>query len=225
MTTNEAAIPLSEHNRFLLAIHNAMRVDSKRLVAAVADLDRGDISAANALGRAFGVIVELIHDHHWTEDDAMYPFLVERVDGFEADLVGLEEDHIELDALMARIAARFRLLGHTQNGKLRDETFGHLVDEVDQFRAHVTSHLQREEDIVLGVIDAFSEADQKALHRQETKNATLRHIRLAVPWVLSNTTGDEAVQLRAAAPKLLGAISDHVWDKSFQKILEPLYRY
>jgi hemerythrin-like domain-containing protein len=222
---NDDTIPLSEHNRFLLAIHNAMRADSQRLIAAVADLDHGDAAAANALGRAFGVIVELIHDHHWTEDDAMYPFLIERVNGFEEDVVSLEEDHIELDSLMARIAARFRLLGHTLNDKLQTQTRGHLIEDVGAFQEHVVSHLQREEDVVLGAIDAFSQADQKALHRQESKHATLRHVRLAVPWALSNTTGEEAKQLRAAAPKLLSTISDHVWDKSFQRILEPLYRY
>lgn len=222
---SEDAIPLSEHNRFLLAVHNAMRADSKRLVAAVADVDSGDAVATNALGRAFGIVVGLIHDHHWTEDDAMYPFLLERVDGFEADLVNLEEDHIELDALMARIAARFRLLGHTLNGTLRAETHHRLVAEVSGFHDHVMSHLKREEDIVLGVIDAFSDADQKALHRQESKMATYRHLRTAVPWVLANTSGEQEAELRAAAPRLLSTISDHVWDKSFQKIMEPLYRY
>jgi hemerythrin-like domain-containing protein len=224
-TSQDDVIPLSEHNRLLLAVHNAMRADGNRLVAAIADLDRSDARSATALGRAFGAIIELIHDHHWTEDDAMYPFLVERVDGFEIHLVELEEDHINLDASMARIAARFRLLGHTLNDTLQAETHRHLVDEANSFRDYLTSHLQREEAIVFGLVDAFSEPEQSALHRQESKLATYRHIRMAVPWVLANATPDEETELRAQAPRLLGAIADHVWDKSFQKIVEPLYRY
>lgn len=42
----------------------------------------------------------------------MYPFLLERVSTFEGDAIRLENDHVELDAAMARISARFRLLAH-----------------------------------------------------------------------------------------------------------------
>jgi Hemerythrin HHE cation binding domain len=72
-------IPISEHNRVLMAMHKAMRADSQRLIAAAAALPDGDTGAAAALGRAFAAIVGLIHDHHWTEDDVMYPFLLDRV--------------------------------------------------------------------------------------------------------------------------------------------------
>jgi hypothetical protein len=105
-------IPISEHSRVLMAMHKAMRADSQRLIAAAAALPDGDTGAAAALGRAFAAIVGLIHDHHWTEDDVMYPFLLERVPTFESDAIRLEDDHVELDAAMARINARFRLLAH-----------------------------------------------------------------------------------------------------------------
>jgi hypothetical protein len=94
-----------------MAMHKAMRADSQRLGAAAAALPDGDTGAAAALGRAFAAIVGLIHDHHWTEDDVMYPFLLDRVRTFEHDAIQLENDHVELDAAMARINARFRRFG------------------------------------------------------------------------------------------------------------------
>ena len=72
-------IPISEHSRMLLAIHKAMRADRQRLIAAAAALPDSD-GAAAALGRAFAALVSLIHDHHWTEDDVIYPFLMARVE-------------------------------------------------------------------------------------------------------------------------------------------------
>jgi Hemerythrin HHE cation binding domain len=82
-------IPISEHSRVLIAMHKAMRADSQRLIRAVDTLPDGDIQHAAALGRAFAAIAGLIHDHHWTEDDVMYPFLLERVRTFEDDALRL----------------------------------------------------------------------------------------------------------------------------------------
>jgi Hemerythrin HHE cation binding domain len=120
-------VPISEHSRVLIAMHKAMRADSQRLISAVDTLPDGDIQHAAALGRAFGAIVGLIHDHHWTEDDVMYPFLLERMPGFEGDAIRLEDDHVELDAAMARINARFRLLAHQLSARLWQDTRGHRL--------------------------------------------------------------------------------------------------
>ena len=98
-----AAVPISEHSHVLLALHKAMRSDSQRLIDAVGRLPDGETEQAGALGRAFGAVAGLIHDHHWTEDDVMYPFLLPRVEGFENDVIRLENDHVELDAAMAVI--------------------------------------------------------------------------------------------------------------------------
>ena len=57
-------IPISEHSRVLIAMHKAMRTDSQRLIRAVDALPAGDTHQAAALGRTFGAIVGLIHDHH-----------------------------------------------------------------------------------------------------------------------------------------------------------------
>jgi hypothetical protein len=119
-------IPTSEHSRVLIAMHKAMRVDSKRLITAVDAMPAGDIQHAAALGRAFAAIVGLIHDDHWTEDDVMYPFLLERVRTFEGDAIRLENDHVELDAAMARINARFRLLAHQLSARPWQDTIASL---------------------------------------------------------------------------------------------------
>src|ERR1044072_8450231 len=77
--SNAPPVPISEHSRVLIAMHKAMRADSLRLLGAAKALPGGDTESAAALARAFAAIVGLIHDHHWTEDDVMYPFLLDRV--------------------------------------------------------------------------------------------------------------------------------------------------
>jgi hemerythrin-like domain-containing protein len=217
-------VPISEHNRVLLAVHKAMRADGTRLRRAVADMPEGDTEQAAALGRAFGEISSLVHDHHWTEDDVMYPFLMERVPSFEADAIRLENDHIDLDAAMARIGARLRLLSHPLSVNLWRDTRDHLVDEATAFDDVLVAHLDREEAVVLPAVDALmSAAEQRTLHKQEAKLATYRHMRMAVPWVLANATPEEAADLRAGAPRLLGVVQDHVWAHHFDRVMAPLY--
>jgi hemerythrin-like domain-containing protein len=218
-------IPTSEHSRVLIAMHKAMRADSQRLIRAVDALPAGDTQQAEALGRAFAAIVGLIHDHHWTEDDVMYPFLLERVPTFESDAIRLEDDHVELDAAMARINARFRLLAHQVSSRLWQDTRGHLLEEAATFDRVLADHLDREEAVVVPPFESLlSEADQHTLQKEEAKLSTYRHMRLAVPWVLANATPDEEASLRATAPRLLGVIQDRVWEPRFARLMAPLYQ-
>jgi hemerythrin-like domain-containing protein len=217
-------IPISEHSRVLMAMHKAMRADSQRLIAAAAALPDGDTGAAAALGRAFAAIVGLIHDHHWTEDDVMYPFLLDRVRTFEHDAIRLENDHVELDAAIARINARFRLLAHQLSAALWQDTRSHLLDEAAAFNRVLVDHLDREEDLVIPPFESMiSEAEQHTLQKEEATLATYRHMRLAVPWVLANATPEEEKYLRTTAPRLLGVIQDRVWEPQFVRLMEPLY--
>jgi hemerythrin-like domain-containing protein len=217
-------VPISEHSRVLIAMHKAMRADSQRLISAVDTLPAGDTQHAAALGRAFAAIVRLIHDHHWTEDDVMYPFLLERVRTFERDALRLEDDHVELDAAMARINARFRLLAHQVSARLWQDTRGHLLDEAAAFDRVLVDHLDREEAVVVPPFESMlSEAEQHLLHKEEFKLTTYRHMRMAVPWVLANATPEEAANLRAIAPRLLGVIQDRVWEPRFARLMAPLY--
>ena len=100
-----ATITLSEHSRLLIASHRAMRADGRRLITATHRLQDRRPSDALALGRAFAEIVTLIDDHHWSEDDVLYPFLATRLPHFNHDAVQLEQDHVNLDAAMARVTA------------------------------------------------------------------------------------------------------------------------
>jgi hemerythrin-like domain-containing protein len=222
--SNAPPVPISEHSRVLIAMHKAMRADSLRLTTAAEALPGGDTERAAALGHAFAAIVGLIHDHHWTEDDVMYPFLLERVSTFEGDAIRLENDHVELDAAMARINARFRLLAHQLSARLWQDTRSHLLDEAAAFNQVLVDHLDREEAVVVPPFESMlSEADQHTLQKEESKLATYRHMRMAVPWVLANTTPEEEANLRAAAPRLLGVIQDRVWEPRFVRLMAPLY--
>ena len=60
-------------------------------------------------------------------------------------------------------------------------------------------------------------------HAASTPKAMRGHMRMAVPWVLANATPEEEAELRATAPRLLGVIQDHLWDRRFMQVMAPLY--
>lgn len=223
-TTTTPAIPISEQSLVLIAMHRAMRAEGQRLIRTVAALASGDTERAQAVGRAFGAVVGLIHDHHWTEDDVMYPFLLRRVPSFEADAIRLEDDHVELDAAMARVNARFRLLAHQLNPALWNDTRSHLVDEARTFNEVLVGHLDREESAVVPALESsLSDADRAALQKEESKLTTYRHMKMAVPWVLANSSPEQEAELRRTAPRLLGVIQDRLWEPRFAGLMAPLY--
>jgi hypothetical protein len=226
LLTNPAeSTPISEHSLMLLGAHRAMRADARRLAIALDDLPDRPPEDALALGSAFAELVTLIHDHHWAEDDVIYPFLIERVHGFEHDAGRLEHDHIELDAAMARLSAGLRMLAHQRTPTLRYDTHRHLIDGAAAFAEILVSHLDREEDLVVPAFESvLSAADQRALSKQESKRATYRHVSMAVPWVLANATPGEAAALRAAAPRVLSILHGLAWKQRFARVMTPLYR-
>jgi hypothetical protein len=123
-----------------------------------------------------------------------------REPGFESDTLRLENDHVELDAAMARINARFRLLAHQLSARLWQDTRGHLLEEAAALDRVLVDHLDRKEAVVVPPFESLlSEADQHALQKEEAKLSTYRHMRMALPWVLTNATPEEEASLRATA--------------------------
>lgn len=219
----DVPIPVQEHNRLLLEIHKAMRVDSERLISAVTTIATGDTHRAAELGRTFAVIVNLIHRHHWTEDDVLYPFLIDRVPGFEAEAVRLEDDHVELDAVMARVNARFRLVAHPLSRGVWQDTYEHLARDVTLLRDVLAAHLEREEAVVIPAVEGVAAADALTLSEAAMKHTNLREMSQSVPWIMAHLTAEEEAELRASAPKLLAVLHDHVWERRFRHLMEPLY--
>src|SRR4051794_16446563 len=87
-----------------MAIHDAMRRDAIRLVAAS---ERHPVSVPAATGARFGawwsrVETAIVH-HHQAEDGVVWPDLVARRPAFAAHLAELEADHHELDGAMAAV--------------------------------------------------------------------------------------------------------------------------
>ena len=126
---------------------------------------------------------------------------------------------------MARVTAGLRLLGRAATPTIRHDTQQRLHDDARAFNDILTDHLDREEAIIVPAFEStISTSEQRTLEAAESKLATYRHIRMAVPWVLANTTPDEATELRRTAPRLVGVIHDHLWKRRFQRVMDPLYR-
>jgi hypothetical protein len=216
-------VPISEHSRVLIAMHKAMRADAQRLIAAASALPNGDPHRSRTRSR--------LRRHRRSDPRPPLdrrrrhvPVPAGPGEQLRARRDPARNDHVELDAAMARINARFRLLAHQLSAPLWQDTRSHLLDEATAFNRVLVDHLDREEDAVIPPLESMiSEAEQHTLQKEEAKLATYRHMRLAVPWVLANATPEEEEQLRTTAPRLLGVIQDRVWEPRFVRLMAPLY--
>jgi Hemerythrin HHE cation binding domain len=93
-------VPISDHSRVLIAMHKAMRADSRRLITAVDALPAGDTQQAAALGRAFALLEEaaafdrVLVDHLDREEAVVVPPFESLLS--EADQHALQKEEAKL---------------------------------------------------------------------------------------------------------------------------------
>ena len=80
-----------------LGAHVALRRDADALVAAVNTLEPADYVAAGRLADAFAVTVQMLHEHHETEDELIFPELIERAPAFAGVVMTLSLEHVDVD--------------------------------------------------------------------------------------------------------------------------------
>ncbi len=206
-------------------IHRAIRADVARLETTLGLLEPGDRAAARAVHEAFGWTSALIESHHLSEDEVMWPFLARRTPDFESRVCQLEDDHVELDAALARVRAGLRLLARGSIDALSAATRRRLLEDTARLDALLRDHLDREAHLVFPPFESSaSPRESAALEAAVMKHAGLRRVSMVLPWVLANAPVAQQRSIRSAAPAPLVAAHDLLWRRRFARRMAPLYR-
>lgn len=147
----------AEKTRHWLGAHQMFRQLAERVrLDAEACLDR-DLSPethAERLMQYGGALVGNLHGHHGWEDRSYFPELSAADPRFDAGLAVLEQDHVDLDKVLAeftRHANRVLQLSHLDPPQAREE-----VAQVQGTSAVIEAFLQRhlgdEEDLAVPII-------------------------------------------------------------------------
>jgi hypothetical protein len=168
----------------MFVAHHAFRRDLDRFAAAARNTPVNDGEAWAALTGRWARFGEVLHHHHTTEDTAIWPPLLERVDeagdaGARVTLEEMEAEHELIDPLLAGCAAGFASMAAAPVA----ENKGPLADLVVATRDSLAQHLAHEEGEALPILQRHMTADGWArAERVAGSGTSMRALGFLVPW-------------------------------------------
>ena len=172
MTTTS---PTNPGWRIQLAIHRAVRRDSGRLAAALAD----DAVISDAVRAYWSVTASQLHHHHEFEDTVVWPLLGQRLGG-------------RVDALLARNVQEHEIMASAMDEfdvalATTDATAARVA--LVRMQEAIESHLAHEEADVLPLIPEGFTAEDLAFFQAEDAKTNAPDVFL--PWMLDDAPDED----------------------------------
>jgi hypothetical protein len=148
MSAVQADRPLTD-TREMLVVHSLFRRELRFAGGLVRQVPAGDTGRAAAVAAHLELVESVLHHHHTSEDDLLWPKLLTRVAAELAPVVELmEAQHQQVDGLLERIGT-LRPAWASAPTATTGEELGGLYD---QLYAGLAEHLDAEETRVLPLV-------------------------------------------------------------------------
>ena len=191
----------------MYAIHDALRRDVARLLAAADDTT----FPAEVLRRRWATTADQLHHHHTGEDLGIWPLLRPHLDGdptARRQLDGMRAQHGEIDAAVAMVGQA--LAADPPNGSPALRRFAGLVER----------HLADEERDALPLISRFITAAQwKAFENGQKRALGLAGAARFFPWVLDDASPSQRSAVLALLPGPLRLLLRARWEPRYRRSL------
>jgi hemerythrin-like domain-containing protein len=182
-------------------IHQALRVDADRLVAATSDLNSAEVERIASLRLFFDEYRGQLCLHHTHEDDLFFPALQAVVDESRGPIAELMAQHGTLDSDLQAIADGLASLDSLSSDFAAEQA--DVVSNMIGMARHLDAHLAMEEEALLPLMaSAVPRATYKQLEAQARKLTPRRRARFLIPWIVGHATPDQRRDLFKSAPPL-----------------------
>jgi len=122
-------------------IHRIFRRQFAEVQALVQEVPAADARRVGAVADHLGFLLDGLHMHHTTEDDLIWPKLLDRA-GLDAPLVKrMEEQHQQIDASVGQVRAAMS----AWRSDPTPATSSALADRIGEFMVVLETHLGEEE--------------------------------------------------------------------------------
>ena len=189
---------------FVTLIHQALRADAERLVAATSALQAGDTQRLTGLRGFFDEYRGQLCLHHGHEDELFFPALQAVVEESQAPIAELARQHGTLESDLQAVGDGLASLD-TASG---DFAAAHtdVASSMTEMAKHLDAHLAVEEETVLPIMaSAVPHASHKQLEDQARKLTPRRRAQFLIPWIVGHATPDQRRELFRSAPPLRAA--------------------
>lgn len=189
--THVAEGPLDLNGMYLA--HHAFRRDLASFAAAAAGTPVDAADVWRALAVRWERFSHILHHHHTTEDDVLWPQLLELVDAEgdaegRATLEAMEAEHDLIDPLLAACADGFA----TMVARPAEETRRRLADTAARARDVLADHLRHEETGALPIVQRLLSVEGwERVEKAAGSGSGLGRILFLVPWVADGLSPEQ----------------------------------
>jgi hemerythrin-like domain-containing protein len=189
---------------FVTLIHQALRVDAERLVAATAAMPSDGAHRLSGLQAFFDEYREQLYLHHSHEDNIFFPALQAALEADQVPFAELAGQHEALDCDLEAVRDGLASMATPFGDVATDHT--DVVTAVSVMTAHLSAHLRMEEETILPLIEsALSAASYKQLEAEARKRTPRRRAQFLIPWLIAHSTTGQQKALFKSAPPLRAA--------------------
>jgi iron-sulfur cluster repair protein YtfE (RIC family) len=166
--------------------HHAFRRDLVRFALAARRTPLEDAEVWRALAVRWAQFSGILHHHHTTEDDVLWPQLLEIADAEgRATLEAMEAEHELIDPLLAGCAAGFTAMAQAPDAATRDE----LARLAETARDTLSDHMRHEETAALPLVQALlSKEGWERVEKAAGEGKSVKELFFLVPWVADGLT-------------------------------------
>jgi hypothetical protein len=173
--------------------HHAFRRDLARFAVAARQTPVEDVEVWRALAVRWERFGAILHHHHTTEDDVLWPQLLDLVDARRdaagrATLEAMEAEHSVIDPLLAACAAGFAAMAQTPDAATRDR----LAADTETARDTLSDHMGHEEREALPLVqELLSEEGWQRVEKAAGSGKGLKDLMFLAPWVADGLTPEQ----------------------------------
>ncbi len=178
-------------------IHRIFRHQFAEVRALVQHASAADATRVDAVADHLGFLLDGLHMHHTTEDDLIWPKLLDRA-GLDAPLVQrMEEQHQQIDASVVEL----RVAMSAWRSDPTPATSSALADGIGEFLLVVEEHLDEEERVVVPLIDRhLTEAEWQDVGERGFEKFTPAQRWIATGMMVEVATPEETAMMFANLP-------------------------
>ena len=173
--------------------HHAFRRDLARFAVAARQTPVDDVEVWRALAVRWEQFGKVLHHHHTTEDDVLWPQLLDIVDAAgdtagRETLEAMEAEHDQIDPLLAACASGFGAMAQAPDAATRDR----LAETTEAARDTLSAHMGHEETEALPLVQALLSAEGwERVEKAAGAGKSASDLMFLVPWVADGLTPEQ----------------------------------
>lgn len=178
-------------------VHDALRRDLRRARDVLTHDPAPDDRQIRAIAGHLAWMMEFLEAHHRSEDDGLYPLVLERDPSAASLLDEMANDHEAVSRSIDRVEAAVHAVDQVVTGDS-------IVRAIDDLSEVLLPHLEREERVVMPVVSrAITTAEWQAIEQEHNLDGkSMAQLGREGHWLIDNATTEDRDRVLSLVPRL-----------------------